>query len=172
MKRKPILQLQTNYRRMPLWQINLNFNKDYITQLAESFIQEQPCGNKCPTMNPCSPRKVMRLLSDPTAIHEAPLRDILPALQAQLQSDTPDKPSLTLAIKAVLEHPVLLDDCILVCGLLCHKHGIVIDGVGDELRRLWLQVALTRAKLQDGTPIDSLCYWNSSRGHYHWMNTY
>ena len=33
------------------------------------------------------------------------------------------------------------------------QNGMVIDGVGDELRRLWLQVALTRAKLQDGTPM-------------------
>lgn len=103
----------------------------------------------------CSRKKLMQLSPDSITIHAASSRDILPALQAQLQNNTFDKHSLTFIIKAVLNHPLLLDDCILVCGLLCHKNNIIIDDVENELRYLWLQTALTRAKLQDGTPTDT-----------------
>ena len=98
----------------------------------------------------------MQLSGDPSAIHAASPRDLLPALQAQLQNSTLDKESLALTIRAVLTHPLLLDDCIFVCGLLCHKHGIPInnDDIQDELRHLWFQVALIRTKSQDGISTD------------------
>ena len=66
-------------------------------------------------------------------------------------------------IEQVLAADSLLDDCILVCGLLAHKYSLSSAVLfcstsrteDNKLRSLWMQVAITRARIQANEAVDA-----------------